>query len=109
MPKFNLELFKTLISNFAYIHSKRRKLSMFTLFQKYQFAYRNKSELANNSPISFIFIILNVRAQEKLKIYFWGKVHFYFCPNNLTDTVASQKIEQFRNILFGNLEKKLNQ
>ena len=46
MPKFNLELFKTLISNFA--HIQRRKLSMFTLFQKYQFAYRNKSELATN-------------------------------------------------------------
>ena len=29
MPKFNLELFKTLILNFAYIHSKRRKLGMF--------------------------------------------------------------------------------
>ena len=33
MPKFNLELFKTLILNFAYIHSKRRKLDMFILFQ----------------------------------------------------------------------------
>ena len=32
MPKFNPELFKTLISNFAYIHSKRRKLGMFILF-----------------------------------------------------------------------------
>ena len=40
MPKFNLELFKTLILNFAYIHSKRRKLGMFTLFQKYQFLKR---------------------------------------------------------------------
>ena len=70
MPKFNLELFKTLISNFAYI--QRKKLSMFTLFQKYQFAYRNKSELATNWPISFIFIFLNVRAQEKHKIYFGG-------------------------------------
>ena len=99
MPKFNLELFKTLISNFAYI--QRKKLSMFTLFQKYQFAYRNKSELATNWPISFLFIFLNVRAQEKPKIYFGGKVHFYFCPNNLTDT--AQKIGQFRNILFGNL------
>ena len=35
MPKFNLELFKTLILNYAYIHSKHRKLGMFTLFQKY--------------------------------------------------------------------------
>ena len=37
MPKFNLELFKTLILNYAYIHSKHRKLGMFILFQKYQF------------------------------------------------------------------------
>ena len=80
MPKFNLELFKTLISNFAYIHSKRRKLSMFTLFQKYQFAYRNKSELANNSPISFIFIILNVRAQENSRFTFGEKFIFIFVP-----------------------------
>ena len=35
MPKFNLELFKTLILNFVYIHSKRRKLSVFILFQKW--------------------------------------------------------------------------
>ena len=31
-----------LILNFAYIHSKRRKLGMFILCQKYQFVYRNK-------------------------------------------------------------------
>ena len=42
MSKFNLELFKTLILNFACIHSKRRKLGMFILFQKCQFIYRNK-------------------------------------------------------------------
>ena len=42
MPKLNLELFKTLILNFAYIHSKRRKLGMFTLCQKYQCVCRNK-------------------------------------------------------------------
>ena len=34
MPKFNLELSKTLILNLAYIHSKRRKLSVVILFQK---------------------------------------------------------------------------
>ena len=34
MPKFNLELFQTLILNFAFIHSKRRKLVLFILFQK---------------------------------------------------------------------------
>ena len=37
MPKVNLGLFKTLILNFTYIHSKRRKLGMFILFQKRQF------------------------------------------------------------------------
>ena len=51
MPKFNLELFETLLLNFAYIHSKRRKLGMIILFEKYQFVYRNKV----NSPSSFIF------------------------------------------------------
>ena len=48
MPKFNLELFKTLILSSRTIHSKRRKLGMFILFQKYQFVYRNK---LNSSPI----------------------------------------------------------
>ena len=48
MPKFNLELFKTLILNFAYIHSKRRKLGMFILFRKCQFVYPNK---VNSPPI----------------------------------------------------------
>ena len=35
MPKFNLELFKTLNPNFAFIHSKRKKLGMFILYQKH--------------------------------------------------------------------------
>ena len=48
---FNLELFKTLILNFAYIHSQTRKLGMFILFQQCHFVYPNKV----NSPISFIF------------------------------------------------------
>ena len=48
MPNFNLELFKTLILNFEYIHSKRRKLGMFILFQKCQFVYPNK---VNSPPI----------------------------------------------------------
>ena len=42
MPKFYLELFKTLILEFVYIHSKRRKLGMFILFQKCQFFYPKK-------------------------------------------------------------------
>ena len=76
MPKFNLELFKTLISNFAYI--QRKKLSMFTLFQKYQFAYRNKSELATNWPISFSFIFVPTiwltlpRKSGSLEIFYLG-------------------------------------
>ena len=37
--KFNLDLFKTLILNCASIHSKRRKLRVFILFQKWQFIY----------------------------------------------------------------------
>ena len=49
MPKFNLELFKTLILNFAYINSKRTKLGMFILFQKCrQFVYLKK---VNSPPI----------------------------------------------------------
>ena len=52
MPKFNLELFKTLILNFAYIHSKRRKLGMFILFQKCKFVYLF---IATNSPIASSF------------------------------------------------------
>ena len=51
MPKFNLELFKTLILNFAHIHSKRRKLGIFIFFQKCQFVYPNKV----NSPIFYVF------------------------------------------------------
>ena len=34
--EFNLQLFKTLILNFAYNHSKHRK---FTLYEKSQFIY----------------------------------------------------------------------
>ena len=48
MPKFNLEIFKTRFLNFAYIHSKRRKLGTFILFQKCQFVYTNK---INSPPI----------------------------------------------------------
>ena len=46
--QFNLELFKTLILNFVYIHSKRRKLDMFILFQKCEFVYPIK---VNTPPI----------------------------------------------------------
>ena len=48
MPKFNLELFKTSMSNFVYIHSKRRKLGTFILFQKCQFVYPKR---VNSPPI----------------------------------------------------------
>ena len=46
MSKFNLQLLKTWILNFAHIHSKGRKLGMFILFQ---------SEFPTNSPISHGF------------------------------------------------------
>ena len=45
MSEFNLELFKTLILNYAYIDSKRRETGMFTLY--HQVFYPNKS---NSSP-----------------------------------------------------------
>ena len=48
MPKLNLELFKTLILNFANILSKRKKLGKSILFQKCQFVNPNK---VNSSPI----------------------------------------------------------
>ena len=46
--QFNPELLKTLVLNFLYIHSKRRKLDMFILFQKCEFFYPNK---VNTPPI----------------------------------------------------------
>ena len=47
----NLELFNTLILNFAYILSKRGKLGMFIFHEKSHFIYPNKV----NSPVPFIF------------------------------------------------------
>ena len=32
-----------------------------------------QSKFATNSPV---FFISNIKAQESLKIYFWGKIHF---------------------------------
>ena len=32
-----------------------------------------QSKFATNSPVFFIF---KIKAQERLKIYFWGKFHF---------------------------------
>ena len=48
MPQINLELLKSLILNFAYIHSKRRKLGKLIHFQKCRFVYPNK---VNSPPI----------------------------------------------------------
>ena len=83
MLNFHLEIFKTLMLNFVYIYSKRRKLVMFILFQRWQFFYPNKS---NSPPIrqipSFLILVTwhvtwscHVKAQENLKICFWGKNH----------------------------------
>ena len=66
MPKYNLELFKILILNFAYLRSKRGEKCMFTLYQKHQFI----------SPLirQFLsFSIFGKKAQD-LKIYFRGKI-----------------------------------
>lgn len=66
MPKCNLELFKILILNFAYLRSKRGEKCMFTLYQKHQFI----------SPLirQFLsFSIFGKKAQD-LKIYFRGKI-----------------------------------
>ena len=52
MPKFNLKLSKTLISNFAYVYSERGKLDIFILFQKFQFGYRNKVNPSPNRPFA---------------------------------------------------------
>ena len=66
MPKYNLELFKILILNFAYLRSKQGEKCMFTLYQKHQFI----------SPLirQFLsFSIFGKKAQD-LKIYFRGKI-----------------------------------
>ena len=67
MPKYNLELFKILILNFAYLRTKRGEKCMFTLYQKHQFI----------SPLirQFLsFSIFGKKAREDLKIYFRGKI-----------------------------------
>ena len=79
MLNFHLEIFKTLMLNFAYIYSKSRKLVMFILFQRWQFVYPNKSisppirQFASFSI--FGHLTCHVKAQENLKICFWGKNH----------------------------------
>ena len=83
MLKFNLEIFNN-IKNFAHIHSKRRKLGTFILFQKCQFVYTNK---INSPPIRQFFPLsifghamchvpvikrLGTRKPQDLP---WGKIH----------------------------------
>ena len=65
MPKFNLELFKTIILNFAYIHSKTRKLGMFILFQQCHFVYPNK---VNSPPIRQFPIFRHVTSHVSIII-----------------------------------------
>ena len=60
MPKFNVELFKTLILNFWYIHSKLRKIGMFIHFQKCKFVCPNKVNLPPISQFSSFFIFCHV-------------------------------------------------
>ena len=77
MPKFYLELFETLLLEFVYIHSKRRKLGMFILFQKCQFFLSKQNRLDTNSPISFIFnLIIKREGTRKPQDLLLGKIHF---------------------------------
>ena len=57
MPKFNLELFKTLVLNFAYIHSKRRKVCYVYPLSEMPIYSSKLSKFATNSLILFIFNI----------------------------------------------------
>ena len=78
MPKFNLELFKTLNPNVAYIHSKRKRLGMFILYQKHQFIYPYKvnSPAIRQFPSFSIFGSCHVTIiKGHLKSYFRGKIH----------------------------------
>ena len=76
----NLQLFNTLISNFAYIHSKRRKLGMFILFQKSQFVYPNNvnspqiRQCPSFSSFGHVTCHVTIIKQENLMIYFWGRI-----------------------------------
>ena len=60
MPKFNPELFKTLILNFVYIQSKHRKQGNFILFQKCQFVCPNKENLSQFGQFPSISIFGHV-------------------------------------------------
>ena len=83
MLNFHLKIFKTLMLNFAYIYSKRRKLVMFILFQTWQFFYpKNQIRHQFAKFLHFQFLVTwhvtwscHVKAQENLKICFWGKNH----------------------------------
>ena len=59
MSKFNLQLLKTWIFNFAHVHSKGRKLGMFILFQ---------SKFPTNWPIS-IFKRSDTRTPQDLLFF----------------------------------------
>ena len=71
MSKFNLQLLKTWILNFAHIHSKGSKLGMFILFQS---KFPTNSPISHRFPTNWLIPYLNVETQELLKIYFWGKI-----------------------------------
>ena len=79
---------------------------MFVIFQKYQFVYRNK---VNSPPIRQFPSRdhnLNVKAQENLKIYFWGKVHFVVdIANHLysQNTPLTQALNPLRSVNWSNL------
>ena len=125
MPKYNRELLKTLILNFLYIHSKRRKLGMFILFQKCQLVYPNK---VNSPPIrqfppfsifglvtSHVTIIKRWRTRKPQDILF-GKNLFgsrspseRYCQSyaqNIPLTKASNTLRKPSDIFWTQIERK---
>ena len=85
-----LNCLKTLILNFAYIHSKRRKLCMFILFQKFQFVYPNKE----NAPISFIFNFWYVMGKNSFCYRSPGARYYHSYPPHKPLTQALNPLSQ---------------
>ena len=80
MSKFNLELFKTSNLNFAYIHSKRRKLGMFILFQKCQFVRPNKVNSPAIRQFPSFSIFGHVTWHKKISRFTFGEKFIFFSP-----------------------------
>ena len=55
MPKSNLELFKTLILNFAYIHSKRKKGMYVYLFSEMPICLSKQSKFPMHHFANYLY------------------------------------------------------